>query len=242
MKRLIIFAKDKGGTGASFVARFLAELHEEKGTGALLVDGDGTTASLSKHFGEPKATNPTNPVRTFGLHGAETDRDTIANLLEEDAATIVLDLPATALTVLRKIEQEYGWTEMIAERGFRPTIVASITPFEDSIFDLRDAIDLFGPNADYVAVINLGMAEERADFALWDNGETRRKFHSNGNVEVVFPRLKPRVAAILAKEKLTFEQGKKTKALGPADRARLARWAHEAETALVPAAERLGLP
>ncbi len=248
-KRLILFAKDKGGVGASFVARFLAELHEQKGTGARLVDGDGTAASLSSHFGKPREnpdnpadSNPDNPVHTFSLHGAETERDVIANLLETESTRIILDLPATALTVLRKIQAEYDWLAMVREYGFRPTIVASLTPFCESIFDLRDSMEFFGKSADYVAAVNIGMAEERADFALWDQGETRRRFHDNGNVEIQFPRLKPRIAAILQKNRLTFEAGKKSSKLVLADRARLSRWTVEAETALVPAAERLGLP
>ena len=77
-----MFLKDKGGTGASLIARFLAELHETRETGAWLIDGDGTTASLSNHFGDPREhadpalCNASNPVRTFSLHGTERERDT----------------------------------------------------------------------------------------------------------------------------------------------------------------------
>jgi hypothetical protein len=247
-KRLVVFAKDKGGTGASFIARLVGEMHAKRGAGSLLMDGDGTTASLSKHFGlprenpdDPSAVNAANPVHTFALHGAERDRDKIASLLEADAKTIVLDLPATALTVLRKIEAEAGWVGMIREHGFRPTIVASITPFEESIFDLRDAMELFGSEADYVAVVNLGTAEERDDFSLWDSGETRKRLLASGGFEVEFPRLKPRIAAVLSKYKLTFEAGATSAHLELMDRSRLAKWIHLAETAIAPISDKLGL-
>jgi hypothetical protein len=245
-KRFTLFLKDKGGTGASVIARFLAELHQRRSTGAYLVDGDGTTASLSKHFGlprenaDPSAANPDNPVHTFALHGSERDRDMIATLLEVDAPQILLDLPATSLTVLRKIEEEYEWRGLLGEHGWRPTIVASITPFEESIFDLADAMELFGSGADYVAVVNLGLAEDRSDFELWDGGETRGKLLTRG-VEVEFPRLKPRILALLQKHKLSFEAGKTSSHLGLADRTRLAKWYLDAEAALVPAGDRLGI-
>jgi hypothetical protein len=248
VKRFTVFVKDKGGTGASVIARFLAELHQQRNTGAYLVDGDGTTASLSKHFGLPREnagnpdiSNPANPVHTFSLHGSERDRDTIASLLEVDAPKMLLDLPATSLTVLRKIEAEYRWTAMLAEHGWRPTVVASVTPFEESIFDLADAMELFGDRADYIAVVNMGLAEERADFEIWDEGETRPKFLAAGGIEVVFPKLKPRIAAKLQKYTLTFDGGKSSSHLILADRSRLSKWFSDAETAFALAADRLGI-
>jgi hypothetical protein len=247
-KRFTVFVKDKGGTGASTVARLLAEVHERRKTGSYLVDGDGTTASLSKHFGRPRenAANPSaanagNPVHTFSLHGSERDRDTVANLLEIDAPSVMLDLPATSLTVMRKVELEYAWTTMLASHGWRATVFASITPFEESIFDLGDAMELFGDRADYVAAVNLGLAEERGDFELWDNGETRKAFFASGGIELEFPRLKPRIAAALQKYQLTFEGGKTSKHLGLADRSRLTKWLSDAEAALAPAADHLGI-
>jgi hypothetical protein len=240
-KRLVMFIKDKGGTGASMIARFLAELHQQRKTGVYLMDGDGTTASLSKHFGEPASVNASNPVHTFSLHGTERDRDTIADLLEVDAQRMILDLPATSLTVLRKIEAEYQWTGMLGENGWRPTVVASITPFEESIFDLGDAMEMFGDRADYVAVVNLGLAEEREDFEIWDEGETKPKFLERGGIELEFPRLKPRIVAKLQRKGVTFEGGRALPELSFSDRSRLATWISSAELALVPAADRLGL-
>jgi hypothetical protein len=246
-KRFVVFAKDKGGTGASMIARFLAELHEQRKTGVYLVDGDGTTASLSKHFGAPRENpdpaqaNAANPVHTFSLHGTERDRDTIADLLEVDAQKMILDLPATSLTVLRKIESEYQWTAMLGEHGWRPTVVASITPLEESVFDLWDAMEMFGDRADYVAVVNMGLAEDRADFEIWDGGETKKKFLERGGVEVEFPRLKPRIVGKLQQDALTFEAGKTSRHLSLPDRSRLAKWFADAEAAIAPAAERLGL-
>ncbi len=94
---------------------------------------------------------------------------------------------------------------------------------------------------DYVAAVNFGTAEERSDFEIWDAGQTRRRLLEAGGLEIELPRLKPRIAAKLSKYRLTFEQGKTSSQLTLADRARLVRWAADAEAAIVPAAERLGL-
>lgn len=248
LKWIGMLLKDKGGTGASVVARFLAELHEQRKTGAYLVDGDGTTASLSKHFGlprenaDPSLANPENPVHAFSLHGTERDRDAFANLLELDEAKVLVDLPATSLTVIKKIDQEYAWTSLLAQHGWRPTIISCITPFEESVFDLDDVMELFGKRADYVAVVNLGAnAEDRSDFAIWDHGEIKKRFVLAGGTEIEFPRLKPGILAKLQMSpKLTFAAGKGDGRLSVIDRSRLAIWYAAAEASLKPAQAYLG--
>lgn len=240
-RRIIIFIGDKGGVGKSMIARTLAEVHQRRNTGAYLVDGDGTTGSLSNHFGLPKSRNPDNPVNKFALHGTESDRDTIADLLEVEAQKIILDLPAASLTVLRRIESDYHWIDMLGERGWRPTVVSVITPLQDSIFDLRETMETFGDRADYIGAVNLGFAEGREDFALWDEGETRPKFLAGGGIEIEFPKLKLRVLAKLQQAGLTFAAGLERCPLRPADRIRLRDFNREAPAALMGAAEWLGL-
>jgi hypothetical protein len=243
-----LLLKDKGGTGCSVIARFLAELHEARGTGAYIVDGDGTTASLSSHFGLPREheeaakSNSENPVHTFALHGSERDRDTLATLLERPEGRVLVDLPATSLTVVRRIENEYAWTKMFAEYGWRPTIIVSITPFKTSVFDLEDTMALFGDRADYVAFLNMGLADDdRTNFKIWDNGNIRKQFLKLGGVEIVFPNLKKGILAELeVSPELTFKAGKTSSRLTIMDRSRLAKWTADGEAAIAPAGARLG--
>ena len=240
--------KDKGGTGASVVARFLRSCTRNVRPEPIWSTATARPPRSRKHFGlprvnsDPNLANPENPVHAFSLHGSERDRDALASLLELDEAKVLVDLPATSLTVVKKIDHEYGWTKLLAEHGWRPTIISCITPFEESCFDLEDAMELFGKRADYVAVVNLGAnAEDRSDFAIWDKGEIKRRFLKAGGTEIEFPRLKPGILAKLqTSPKLTFAAGKTDGRLSVIDRSRLAIWCAAAEASLEPAASRLG--
>uniref|UniRef100_E6Q2S7 CobQ/CobB/MinD/ParA nucleotide binding domain-containing protein n=1 Tax=mine drainage metagenome TaxID=410659 RepID=E6Q2S7_9ZZZZ len=243
-KRLIAFLKDKGGTGASFLARLLGEMHRKNNSGALLVDADGTVGALYQHLGlrdVPDAEQASSGVMTFALHGSERDRDEILSVLDTKRELIVMDMPATSLTMTRKMEVDYSWHTIARERGYRLTVVAPITPYKASMFDLQDAIELIGKDADYVAVVNLGLAEDRFDFPLWDASSARARLKDMGGVEIEFPRLKPRIAALLDKEDLTFHAGLNSTELSTADKARLQKWIKEAEDAFLSAAAILGL-
>ena len=46
---------------------------------------------------------------------------------------------------------------MLAEHGLLPTVIASINPFEESILELADAIELSAARAVYVAAVNFGV-------------------------------------------------------------------------------------
>ena len=264
-KRLVASLGDKGGTSKSFVVRKLAEMHlEAKTHGLLLIDGDQTVGSLYRFYHEAG-------VEMFGLHGKLDARDKLTNdLLYRGADFVIVDLPATSLTKLRDICEEYDFTQAAADAGYRLTIIAPITPYDDTVLDLQEAIALIDPQAfatftrlfdgaaseaevararaelktraDYVAIINLGMAEDRDDFAIWDAGDsfTRKLFAFVGGVELEFPRLRPRIAAKLAKDRLWFKAGESAASIAITDRSRLQKWNESAGATLRAAGELLG--
>lgn len=245
-KRLVAFLKDKGGTGASFLARMLGEMHRKANTGALLVDADGTVGALYQHLGLRDATEQEQAARgvvTFAFHGATKERDSLIDaVLASDPELVIMDMPATSLTMTRKMTDElYGWHSFVRDRGYRLTVVAPITPYKASLYDLQDAIALIGPEADYVAVVNLGLAEDRTDFGLWDGSTAKKQLGEVGGKEIVFPRLKPGVAALLDKHDLTFQAGMTHPELLTSDKMRLQKWLNEAEAALSSIAPVLGL-
>jgi hypothetical protein len=240
-KLFVMTLKDKGGTGASMLARKLAEEYEARGMGAYLVDGDGTTASLYSHFGAGS-----NPVHAFSLHGSLADRDSIARLLEVNARIVLLDLPATSLTVLRKIEKDYSWTTMLGEYGWRPVIVSSISPGKQSVFNLGDVIDMFEDRADYVVGVNLGLGSGHADrrdrdFRRWVSSATRHRFGELGGVEFDFPMLDKGIMAEIEDAGVTFARGRTLESLDMVDRMYLAKWVADADRAFQPARKLLGL-
>ena len=227
-RRLIMSLGDKGGTSKSFIVRKIAELHlAAKTPGLMLVDGDRTVGSLFKYHGEREADGTAitiqseRGVQVFGLHGELDARDKFVNdLLRRGAELVITDLPATSLTKLREISAEYDFARAVADAGYRLTIIAPITPYDDSVLDLQEAIALLDPaafrvferlfdanatpadytaarasitpRADYVGIVNLGLAEDRQDFTIWDAGDsfTRQLLAFVSGVELELPRLR----------------------------------------------------
>lgn len=262
-RRLIMTVGDKGGSGKSFFTRALAGLHLADSTpGVLLIDGDSTVGSLVKFFGDRGRVEP------FSVHGKLDERDRLVNdLLRRGASLVVADMPATSLTRLREIADDYDFVDAVADAGYRLTVVAPITPYDDSILDLQDTIALCDPDVvaafdhadamasplgtesvptkarvDYVAMVNLGLAEDRTDFALWDaaHAYTRRLFTFAGGVQLQFPALRPRIAALLQQHRLSFIDAETSEYLTVTDRGRMQRWNAAVATSLRGAGERLG--
>jgi hypothetical protein len=280
-KRAIMSLGDKGGSSKSFLVRKLGEMHLRANTpGLMLVDGDQTVGALFRFYAErdeldnPRSKQGARGVQMFGLHGKVDARDSFVNdLLRRGADLVITDLPATSLTKLREISEEYDFAQAVTDAGYRLTIVAPITPYDDTILDLQEAIALIDPEAfaafekvfdaknadatagataaraklktraDYVAVVNLGMAEDRHDFELWDAPDsfTRQLLAFVGGVEVEFPKLRPRIAAKLAKHRLSFAAGEAAEAISITDRSRLQKWNESAEVALRKAGDLLSL-
>jgi hypothetical protein len=255
---------DKGGSGKSFFTRALAGIHLAAGTSKLLlVDGDSTVGTLLKFFADRTGVEP------YALHGKLDERDRLVNdLLRLGAPLVIVDLPATSLTRLREISADYDFVAAAEAAGYRLTVVSPITPYDDSILDLQETIALFDPErfatfrdrdqagdppkagptravaarVDYVAAINLGLGEDRTDFELWDEPDayTRRLFEFVGGVPVELPAMRPRIAALLQKHRLSFADGETSDRLSVTDRGRLQRWNAAVTQSLRGAGGRLG--
>jgi hypothetical protein len=214
-RRLIMTLGDKGASGKSFFTRALAGIHFAASTaGMLLIDGDSTVGTLVKFFGDREGVEP------YSLHGKLDERDRLVNeLLCQGAPLVIVDLPATSLTRLREISADYDFVAAAEAAGYRLTVVSPITPYDDSILDLQETIALFDPErfatfndrnlagadldegatlaalarVDYVAVVNLGLSEDRTDFALWDEPDAYTR-HASSSSSAAFNSSFPRCA------------------------------------------------
>lgn len=268
-KRAILTLGNKGGSSKSFLARRIYELLTQTYTdGNLGIDGDSTVGHLTRFYGEHGG------IISFNLHDQKTDereRLTDEILTAATAARVVIDMPATSLTILTNMASEgIHFAKSVSDAGYRLTVVAPITPYDDTIFDLQDAIALFDgdakrtfealadmhanetklasekkklkTNADYVAVVNLGAnAEDRDDFELWDSSDTRKLVTFLGGSEIEFPRLRSRIAAKIARHRDRFVAASTAEYLKPADRSRLTQWIATSERALREAGALLAL-
>jgi hypothetical protein len=270
-KRVIMSLGDKGGTYKSPIVRLVAEMHIGLKTPKLcLVDGDGTVGSLYKFHGRDEDRPNGFGVEAFSLHGDMDDRDRLVNeLLMRDHDLVLVDMPAASLSRMRESSARYDFVAALQSCGYRLTVLSPITPYEDPIFDLRDAIEIFDPESfaafdawsesnkdtvarpprnrakvrvDYVAVVNLG-AMKRSSFEIWDDPKCfgRQLLEFVGGVEIEIPRMEQQnIPAKLDKHRLAFRAGETSQHLMVTYRSQLQTWNNAAEAALRSAGDRLG--
>ena len=246
VKRLILVIGDKGGTGKSTFSRILGETHRQAEKSTLLVDADGTVGQMLQFLGERNADGRLVPqpqsrdgVTVFTLHGTETDRDNLTELLKSGAETIVVDLPAVSLTILRNVQNDIDYLRLVDETGYALTLVSLLTPFRASIRGIGDALEL-APKATHVVVRNLNSGDED-DFELWEASAAKKTLAERGGMLIDMPRLKARIAAKLDKDNIRYHDAPDASVLTLADRSRSRKWLDEAKKNLEPAHEALGL-
>ena len=132
---------DKGGSTKSFTLRLLAALLIKRwGKDKVkLIDGDGAVNSLWRYYRH---------AELFSFHGALDERDKLVNVLLGDKAPLVVaDMPATTITKLREISEEYNFLDAVRQAGYRMTLLEPITPYPEPTMDLQEVIRLFEPEA-----------------------------------------------------------------------------------------------
>lgn len=204
MKRLIIYIKDKGGCGASFACVAHATLLRRAGANPLLVDTDGEIGHLRRNF-------PTEDVRSFSFHAKESDRVDFAEILEEGREIVLVDMPAASLTLMGKIERDYGFIGLAHGVGYVVTFVCVGTPDPASLYAVEGAADL-DPDASLVFVRNHGFGENR-DFLVWDGSladdldphDGKAVLAARGGYDLHMPLLDRGTVALMAAFGITFE-------------------------------------
>lgn len=204
MKRLIIYIKDKGGCGASFACVAHATLLRRAGFSPLLVDTDGEIGHLRRNF-------PAEDVRSFSFHAVESDRVDFAEILDERREIVLIDMPAASLTLMDKIERDYGFVRLAHAAGYAVTFVCVGTPDPASLYAVEGAADL-DPDAALVFVRNHGFGENR-DFLVWDGSPAddlkphagKAVLAARGGYDLHMPLLDRGTVALMSAYGITFE-------------------------------------
>jgi len=246
-KRAVFVPSSRGGVGKSTFVRLLAELHRERETGAVLVDADQGVGQLVKHLGERDSgtgrllteQSVERGVQTMDWHADVRGRDAIASHLEH-GRDAVFDLPGGSLSTFKVLDDEtHFFADVVPSMGYAATIVVMVTPYLETWSDARQ-VAAWVPTATLLLVRNEGFGE-RTDFRDWDASETRRELLSSGAREIVFPRLEPRIAARVAHHRLRFHDAPVSEHVAVMDRGRARTWLAAATTAVLEAADILGL-
>ena len=176
MKRWIMVISDKGGTGKSIFSRALADRLRRDRIDRLLVDGDGTVGQLLQFYGERdeagrlREQSPESGVMPFMMTGGVKDRDALVNMLEYDKTVVLCDLPAGSITFTRQLEHDVGLFDLVAQHGYRLTLVNVISPYRAATRTVSQMIELGGDRADYVVVENAWFGDQE-DYILWYGGD-----------------------------------------------------------------------
>lgn len=212
---------DKGGSGKSAVARGLADYYRANGVAAMFVDGDGEVGQLLKIYGErdeagriSSRQTPGVGVLSFALHGATSDREKIATVLDHRAEIVLCDFPAAGLTVLEKTQEEFGFLDEVKAEGYRPVFVNPITPFAASMRTVKRMAALGGADCEYVVLRNEAFTESNEDWIVWNGSEDgsirpssgKKTLAEIGGIEIGLPKLRMGAMALIDEYNLTYEQ------------------------------------
>ncbi len=251
-KRLIAFINSKGGVSKSTTCRVYVEALREAGQKPLLVDCDGTVGHLFRYFGvrdektgeylfpQPKDRG----VRTFEIVGKAEDRVELGAVLDEGHETIVIDFPATAVTLLEQVEENYGFFALAHEMGYAVTMVIPITTEPASMFSVSDCAEL-DPLADLVVVRNKFFGEK---FLAWDGLEGlpvasgKSILEQRGGHDISLPELDGDTMGAISAFGLTFHQAQSTTSpLIISRRSQVHRWLDAVRTEFAKVGDVLGL-
>ena len=249
-KKWIAVTSSKGGTGKSVFARFLGEMLRTRQSNTWLFDGDGSVGQLLQYLGTRGADgvleadqDPAKGVGSFPFlaHGSESAmRDSqvaITEALSGAPGTVLLDLPAASLDVLGAYESELELSTALKSSGWDPVLCLPITPYKASRRAVADALAL-GSGYKLVVVRSEWHGDDR-DYGLWMESQLRTKFFAAGGVEIVMPRLRPWILAMLDDKSWGFHEA--LDHLGMLDRPVLNAWLQKAEMAVLGASEVFGL-
>jgi hypothetical protein len=213
MKRLVIFASSKGGSGKSTSARAFIDLTRRAGRTVAAYDLDGGTGSLAMLY---KDRNP-----EIGA-GTENARDPDApaawlNDVHSEADDVVLDVPGGALGDLVRVLSGGAKTLVneAKEAGREIVLVSVIGIKRDATLAPIEAIRMFGNGAKHIALKN-GLFAPADGFVVFDGlmldgvqkyGKAKIAVEEAGGVVIYFPKLDHITDAILDIEGYTFEAG-----------------------------------
>jgi hypothetical protein len=213
MKRLIIFASSKGGSGKSTSARAFIDLARRSGRTVAVYDLDGGTGSLAMLY---KDRDPQVGAATENARDPDAPAAWL-NDVHGDASDVVLDVPGGALGDLVRVLAGGAQTLVneAKEAGREIVLVSVIGIKRDATLAPIEAIRMFGAGAKHIALKN-GLFAPPDGFVVFDGltvngtqkyGKAKLAVEEAGGAVIYMPKLDHITDAILDIEGYTFEAG-----------------------------------
>lgn len=193
-RRLLITTGSKGGTGKSFMARYVADKFQSANVPLTLVDADPDVQQLQQYYPEAKTVEPADVAAFLSI------------LEDADAPTVLMDMPGRGLSDLHAANEEASIFEWLAERRILTTMINVITPYRASTSSVGMMLDVIG-DADVTKVVALNekFGPNDNDWVLWygsdaldvSESKSRQRLIAAGGREIKIPDVRTSVAVML---------------------------------------------
>ncbi len=239
MKRLEIFASQKGGAGKTTTAKAMLDLSRRAGRTVSAWDLDSSTSSFAMAYQER------DPAAGVGLDNVRSPKSKTPwlNALYTEVDDVIVDVPGGALDDLIGVLGRAGAIAgMATDAGREVVLVTPIGVEVDAVLSAQDAVERFGSAVHHVVVKN-GYFGDDDEFFVFDglaDPETgQRLFGNTGDMvreaggEVVYlPKLDSRTMALVKLKGLSFVEGvARADILGRRDCWRLRDWLEQVAAA-----------
>ena len=265
-KTTIAALTDKGGVGKSTVTRAIIELtrHHLTVPGShrvLGMDGDSENGQLVSFLGNRDADGhllpEQDPLTGIDYFDARSPRErgVLLDMAEREEELLAFDLPGGSLSDFAELNENLRPRDLVdihRENGRRFVVLLPISPLLASISSVLTAITMFGPDADYLVVMNMASGRNE-DFVLWHEGiidrhgrhiggKARAALEAAGGRVLLMPALAPGIYARIDAVGLSFTEALSSPLLPLSQRLSCRRWLHDWTEQLDTIADLLALP
>ncbi len=239
MKRLMVFATQKGGAGKTTLAKATLDLCRKAGRTVSAWDLDASTSSFSMVYPER---NPVRGVALDDVRDAKSDSPWL-DALFTDADDVLLDVPGGAMDdLIRVLRRPEALVRRATEAGRELVLVTPIGVEPEAVLPAQDAVERFGGSVRHMIPKN-GYFGDPDEFVVFDGmqdpdtnerlyGTTGDVVREAGGSAVYVPKLELPTMLIVKLRGFTFiEAAERYDRLGRRHSYRVADWLEQVEEA-----------
>lgn len=191
---LVMITGSKGGSGKTFVSRYLADRYYRNGISVTLVDADADVEQLRQYYRNSKIVPANEPASIIGIvEAAQTP-------------VVLMDMPGRGLSDLRSANHEASMFQWFSDSGVAVVMINVITPYRASIHSVKTMLDVIGDgNVQKFVLLNEKFGPRPDDWILWygskaldiPESSSRRRLLNESGKELRIPEVRTAVPVLL---------------------------------------------